>query len=165
MSSSRLISCRCFFRRIERTLLSPKHILSFALTPRLLCHQILTPGKLWARLCERIRWWANDFVCSFQKLALRCPICRCREGRGRSKGAVALDQFFQFGHIPAEIAHIAAQVVKAFPDLRERTPQGLFHDPRSFTRGARAPRAPPRHCPLDPPPHPSHGSRRERSPG
>src|SRR5260370_13586088 len=115
MSSSRLISCRCFFRRIERALLSPKHILSFALTPGLLCHQILTPGKLWARLCERIRWWANDFVCSFQKLALRCPICRCREGRGRSKGALALDQFFQFAHIPAEIPHISAYVTKALP--------------------------------------------------
>src|SRR5712671_1567182 len=98
MSSSRLISCRCFFRRIERALLSPKHILSFALTPRLLCYQILTLGKLWARLCERIRWWANDFVCSFQKLALRCPICRCREGHGSGERAVALDQFFQFSH-------------------------------------------------------------------
>src|SRR6266487_995143 len=99
MSSSRLISCRCFFRRIERALLSLKHILSFALTPRVFCHQILTLGKLWARLCERIRWWANDFVCSFQKLALRCPICRCREGHGRGERAVALDQFFQFSHI------------------------------------------------------------------
>src|SRR5258708_35837977 len=164
MSSSRLISCRCFFRRIERALLSPKHILSFALTPRLFCHQILTPGKLWARLCERIRWWANDFVCSFQKLALRCPICRCREGRGRSKGAVALDQFFQFGHIPAEIAHIAAQVVKAFPDLREMIAQALFHETRSLTKGARGPRARSTHCPLNTNVHPSHVSRPEAGP-
>src|SRR5260370_16305671 len=140
MSSSRLISCRCFFRRIERTLLSPKHILSFALTPRLLCHQILTPGKLWARLCERIRWWANDFVCSFQKLALRCPICRCREGPGPSKGAVPLDQLFQFGHISPEIANIAAQVVKAFPDLREMIAQAPYHETRPHTAGAHGPR-------------------------
>src|SRR6266567_4529652 len=127
MSSSRLISCRCFFRRIERALLSPKHILSFALTPRLFCHQILTLGKLWARLCERIRWWANDFVCSFQKLALRCPICRCREGHGRGERAVALDQFFQFSHIAAEVSDITPKVIKTFPDFREVVSQALFH--------------------------------------
>src|SRR5947207_15236426 len=102
MSSSRLISCRCFFRRIERALLSPKHILSFALTPRLLCHQILPPGKLWAHLCARIRWWANEFGCAFQKLALRCPLCQCSEGRGRARRALAFEQFFQFGHISPE---------------------------------------------------------------
>src|SRR6266480_2031703 len=126
MSSSRLISCRCFFRRIERALLSPKHILSFALTPRLLCHQILTLGKLWARLCERIRWWANDFVCSFQKLALRCPFCRCRYGHGRGDRAVALDQFFQFSHIAAEVSDITPKVIKTFPDFREVVSQALF---------------------------------------
>src|SRR5260370_4952074 len=93
------------YASLERTKPLSNH--TFALTPRLLCHQILTPGKLWARLCERIQWWANDFVCSFQKLALRCPICRCREDRGRGKRTVAFDQFFQFGHISAEIANIA----------------------------------------------------------
>src|SRR5258706_10406189 len=135
MSSSRLISCRCFFRRIERALLSPKHILSFALTPRLLCYQILTLGKLWARLCERIRWWANDFVCSFQKLALRCPICRCREGHGRGERAVALDQFFQFSHIAnASFGH-HSEGNQNFP----RLPRGGFAGARitrtcSFTR-------------------------------
>src|SRR6266496_1215833 len=127
MSSSRLISCRCFFRRIERALLSLKHILSFALTPRLLCHQILTLGKLWARLCERIRWWANDFVCSFQKLALRCPICRCREGHGRGERAVALDQFFQFSHIAnASFGH-HSEGNQNFP----RLPRGGFAGARS----------------------------------
>ena len=39
-----------------------------------------------------------------EKLALRCPICRCREGHGRGERAVALDQFFQFSHIAAEVA-------------------------------------------------------------
>src|SRR5260221_3804458 len=111
MSSSRLLSCRCLLRRIDRALLPPNHILSFALTPRLFCHQILTPGKLWARLCERIRWWANDFVCSCREACAALPDrASCREGHGRGERAVALDQFFQFSHRAAEVSDITPKV-------------------------------------------------------
>jgi hypothetical protein len=71
-----------------------------------------------------------------EKLALRCPICRCREGRGRGKRAVAFDQFFQFGHISAEIANIALSVIETFPSFGQELLQTLFHRASSFTREA-----------------------------
>src|SRR5216684_7303257 len=69
-----------------------------------------------------------------EKLALRCPICRCREGHGSGERAVALDQFFQFSHIAAEVSDITPKVIKTFPDFREVVSQALFHRTCSFTR-------------------------------
>jgi hypothetical protein len=58
-----------------------------------------------------MRWlliwnWPNDFESPLQKPVTGLPIYRHREGHDRGEGAVALDQFFEFCHLAAEVSDI-----------------------------------------------------------
>src|SRR5258708_24934107 len=76
---------------------------------------------------------SNDLVRFLQEPGDRCSICRRREGCARGKRTVALNEIFEFSHIPAEVANITSQVIEALSHLGEQAVQALFQPARSST--------------------------------
>jgi len=82
-------------------------------------------------LLELRRWWPNDFEGSLQEFPQCCLIGGLRKGHNRGKGAIPLDQLFQFRQVSPQVADIRFYVIKT---LSHRRQSRLCR--RSFIRSA-----------------------------